>query len=53
MYDFNEETRTLVDLVRRLVADNQMPLETRKLRGERLTQADYAPGREAARKAGL
>lgn len=53
MYRFNEQTTALVDLVRRLVKDFQMPLETRKLRGEKLTRADYLPGREAAREAGL
>ncbi|WP_024520840.1 acyl-CoA dehydrogenase family protein [Bradyrhizobium sp. Tv2a-2] len=53
MYEFKEETRALVDLVRRIVSDHQAPLETRLLRGETLTLADYEPGREAARKAGL
>ncbi|WP_028351481.1 acyl-CoA dehydrogenase family protein [Bradyrhizobium murdochi] len=53
MYEFKEETRALVDLVRRIVKDHQMPLEARMLRGEKLTLADYRPGREAARKAGL
>ncbi|MCC8939225.1 acyl-CoA/acyl-ACP dehydrogenase [Bradyrhizobium sp. Arg68] len=53
MYEFKEETRALVDLVRRIVKDHQAPLETRILRGEKLTWADYEPGREAARKAGL
>ncbi|WP_076867131.1 acyl-CoA dehydrogenase family protein [Bradyrhizobium mercantei] len=53
MYEFREETRALVDLVRRIVKDHQMPLEARVLRGETLTQADYQQGREAARKAGL
>ncbi len=53
MYEFKEETRVLVDLVRRIVNDHQMPLERRKLRGEDLFLADYKPGREAARKVGL
>ncbi len=53
MYEFKEETRALVDLVRRIVKDHQMPLETRKLRGDKVTWADYRPGREAAREAGL
>jgi len=53
MYEFKEETRALVELVRKLVTDHQAPLEARKLRGERLTRADYAPGRKAAREAGL
>ncbi|MDR0276174.1 MAG: acyl-CoA dehydrogenase [Burkholderiaceae bacterium] len=53
MYPFKEETRALVELVRRLVHDYQAPLEARKLRGEQLTWADYAPGRQAAREVGL
>lgn len=53
MYDFKEETRAVVDLVGRLVKEHQMPLESRKLRGEDLFLADYEPGRAAARKAGL
>ncbi|MCK1417286.1 acyl-CoA dehydrogenase [Bradyrhizobium sp. CW4] len=53
MYEFREETRTLVSLVRRIVNDHQVPLETRILRGEKLTWPDYEPGSEAARKAGL
>lgn len=53
MYEFKEQTRALVDLVRRIVNEHQVPLEARKLRGAKLTWADYAPGREAARKAGL
>lgn len=53
MYEFKEETRSLVDLVRRLVQQFQAPLETRVLRGEKLTRKDYAPGVDAARKAGL
>ncbi|WP_265920293.1 acyl-CoA dehydrogenase family protein [Cupriavidus nantongensis] len=53
MYAFSEETRAIRELVRRLVDDFQMPLEARVLRGEKLTRADYAPGRRAAREAGL
>ncbi|MFJ4293174.1 acyl-CoA dehydrogenase family protein [Cupriavidus sp. NPDC089707] len=53
MYEFREDTRAMKDLVRRLVNDFQMPLEARVLRGEALTRADYEPGREAARRAGL
>lgn len=53
MYEFKEETRALVDLVGRITNDYQVQLENRRLRGEKLTLADYAPGREAARKAGL
>lgn len=53
MYEFREDTRAVKDLVRRLVNDFQMPLEARVLRGETLTRADYAPGCQAARTAGL
>lgn len=53
MYEFKEETRALVDLVRRIVKDHQAPLETRILRGEKLSREDYEPGRAAAREAGL
>ncbi|WP_028351579.1 acyl-CoA dehydrogenase family protein [Bradyrhizobium murdochi] len=53
MYEFKEETRALVNLVRRIVKDHQAALETRRLRGEKLTSADYQSGREAARQAGL
>ena len=53
MYEFNEQTRALTDLVRRLVKDYQMPLEARTLRGETLTEQDSEPGRQAAKAAGL
>ncbi|WFU31337.1 acyl-CoA/acyl-ACP dehydrogenase [Bradyrhizobium brasilense] len=53
MYEFKQETQALVELVRRIVKDHQAPLETRKLRGEKLTSADFQPGRDAARKSGL
>jgi len=53
MYAFNEETRAIKDLVRRLVEDFQAPLEARVLRGEKLERADYLPGRRAAKEAGL
>lgn len=53
MYHFNEDTTALVDLVRRLVKDFQMPLEARKLRGEKITRADNQPGQQAAREVGL
>lgn len=53
MYTHTEQTRAYVDLVRRLVQDHQMPLETRVLRGEKLTRADKQPGIQAARAVGL
>ncbi|HTE81129.1 MAG TPA: acyl-CoA dehydrogenase family protein [Reyranella sp.] len=48
-----EDTRALQDLVRKLVARHQTPLETRVLRGGSVEDDDYAPGQEAAREAGL
>ncbi len=53
MYVLDEDTRAIADLTRKLVNEYQMPLERRILRGETLTPKDYAPGREAAKKAGL
>lgn len=53
MYQFRKQTQALVELVRGIVNEHQMPLEARKLKGEKLTWADYEPGREAAREAGL
>lgn len=53
MYEFNEQTRAVVDLVRRLVEQYQMPLERRMLRGEQLTLKDYEPGMHAAKEVGL
>lgn len=53
MYEFNEQTRALTDLVRRLVQQFQMPLEARLLRGESIGHADHLPGRDAARAVGL
>ncbi|MFO1196188.1 MAG: acyl-CoA dehydrogenase family protein [Burkholderiaceae bacterium] len=53
MYPFTEHTRAIVDVVRRLVDDHQMPLERRVLRGETLTRADREPGIRAARAVGL
>jgi acyl-CoA dehydrogenase len=53
MYEFSEETAAIVDLVRKLTAEYQAPLERRFLAGEKLTLEDYFPGRDAARAAGL
>lgn len=53
MYTLQEQTRAIVDTVRRLVNDHQMPLEARLLRGETLTRADKLPGIIAAREVGL
>ncbi|MFV0533523.1 MAG: acyl-CoA dehydrogenase family protein [Cumulibacter sp.] len=51
--DRPQETEDLRALVRTLVDDHQMPLEQRILRGDELREADYLPGRNAARDAGL
>jgi acyl-CoA dehydrogenase len=54
MYAHNEQSVAIADLTRRLVQEYQMPLEARMLRGEKLTRRiDYAPGRAAAKAAGL
>jgi acyl-CoA dehydrogenase len=53
MYEHNQQTQALVDLVRRLVREYQVPLEARALRGELLTRTDFEPGTIAAREAGL
>lgn len=52
-FELPEETRALKDLVRRLVDKYQMPLEAKLLRGETIAPADLAPGRKAAKDAGL
>ena len=53
MYTFTEQTQAIVEVVRRLVRDYQMPLEQRVLRGETLTPTDREPGIRAAREVGL
>jgi acyl-CoA dehydrogenase len=53
MYTHNEQTTTLIDLVRRLSKEHQWPLETRLLRGENIVRADKQPGVLAARELGL
>ena len=53
MYRHSEQTRAIVDVVRRLVIEYQMPLERRILRGEPITRADREPGIRAAREVGL
>lgn len=52
-FELPEETRALKDLVRRLVEKYQMPLEQKLLRGETIAPSDLAPGRKAAKEAGL
>jgi acyl-CoA dehydrogenase len=53
VYSHTEQTRAYVDLTHRLVAEYQQPLETRLLRGEKLTRADKQPGVLAAKAVGL
>lgn len=53
MYELPEQTRAIVETVRRLVNDYQMPLEARMLRGETLTRKDRLPGILAAKEVGL
>lgn len=48
-----QETQDLRDLVRRICDDHQMPLEERILNGEKIGFKDHAPGRAAAKEAGL
>ena len=52
-FDLPEQTKALKALVRQLVETHQMPLEQKLLRGETITPEDLAPGRAAAKKAGL
>lgn len=53
MYTLPEQTRAIVETVRRLVTDYQTPLEMSVLRGETLTREDKLPGIIAAREVGL
>lgn len=53
MHQFSEETTAIVELIRRLVKEHQMPLEKRILAGETLVPDDFGPGRDAAKAAGL
>jgi acyl-CoA dehydrogenase len=48
-----EETRALQGLVGKLIAQYQMPLENKLLRGSVLNDDDFRPGQEAAREVGL
>ena len=52
-FDLPEQTKALKSLVRRLVDTHQMPLEQKLLRGETIAPEDLAPGRAAAKAAGL
>jgi alkylation response protein AidB-like acyl-CoA dehydrogenase len=52
-FELPEETRALKALVRRLIETYQTPLEHKLLRGEPIAPEDLAPGRAAAKDAGL
>lgn len=53
MVEFDEDTRAIVDLTRKLVHKHQMPLEARKLQGAEITPHDLLPGTRAAKEVGL
>ncbi|WP_427307313.1 acyl-CoA dehydrogenase family protein [Cupriavidus sp. H39] len=53
MVEFDEDTRAIVDLTRKLVHKHQMPLEARKLQGGEITPQDLLPGTRAAKEVGL
>ncbi|MDQ0140462.1 acyl-CoA dehydrogenase family protein [Cupriavidus necator] len=53
MVEFDEDTRAIVDLTRKLVQKHQMPLEARKLQGGEITPQDLLPGTRAAKEVGL
>lgn len=53
MVEFDEDTRTIVELTRKLVQKHQMPLETRKLQGAAVTDAELEAGSRAAKEVGL
>ncbi|WP_337188139.1 acyl-CoA dehydrogenase family protein [Phenylobacterium sp.] len=52
-FELSQETKALKDLVRKLIEKHQMPLERKLLQGEAITAEDLAPGRKAAKDAGL
>lgn len=53
LFQLPDEAREIQRTVAALSARHQDPLEARMLAGETLTRADYRPGREAAKSAGL
>ncbi|SOZ19328.1 putative (R)-benzylsuccinyl-CoA dehydrogenase [Cupriavidus taiwanensis] len=53
MVEFDEDTRAIVDLTRKLVHKHQMPLEARKLQGGEIIPQDLLPGTRAAKEVGL
>ncbi|MCL1960269.1 MAG: acyl-CoA dehydrogenase, partial [Desulfovibrionaceae bacterium] len=53
MIEFDEDTRAIVDLTRKLSEKHQKPLEEKKLKGGEITPEDFRPGLLAAKEAGL
>lgn len=53
MVEFDEDTRAVIDLTRKLVHKHQMPLEEKKLQGLAVTDADRQAGMHAAKEVGL
>jgi acyl-CoA dehydrogenase len=53
MVEFDEDTRAIVDLTRKLSDKYQKPLEDRKLQGHEITLDELGPGQQAAKDAGL
>ncbi|WP_354675448.1 acyl-CoA dehydrogenase family protein [Cupriavidus alkaliphilus] len=53
MVEFDEDTRAIVELTRKLVHKHQMPLEARKLQGGEITPQELLPGTRAAKEVGL
>lgn len=53
MVEFDEDTRAIVDLTRKLVQKHQMPLEAKKLQGGEIAPQDLQAGTQAAKEVGL
>lgn len=53
MVEFDEDTRVVVDLTRKLSEKHQKPLEEKKLQGHEATLDDLKPGLLAAKEVGL
>ncbi len=53
MVVFDEDTRAIVDVTRKLIQQHQMPLEAKKLQGGEITADDQRASAEAAKAVGL
>lgn len=53
LIEFDEDTAAVVDLIRKLVQEHQMPLEEKKLRGLAVEPQDQVAGTAAAQAVGL